>query len=80
MKNIYIVAHTWDGISLEIDIYYTPEKAVKAISEIVSDEWGTKANPDDDPKEYLGEYYDWVRAENDNQCDCDVALEIIQLS
>jgi hypothetical protein len=60
---------TTDGVGLTIKTYYTPSKVVGYISELVSDEYGTKAYPDDDPEEYLAGYYQWVREENDNMCE-----------
>lgn len=79
MKKLYVIASTWKGSALTIDHYFTPEKAVKALSELLSDEYGKKTNPDDDPKKYIQDYYEWVQVENDNVCEIDVALEVIDL-
>lgn len=79
MTKIYVIAHTWCDIALEIEHFYTPSKTVKRISELVSDEFGIKANPDDDPEEYLQNYYQWVREENDGISVTDLVMTIINL-
>lgn len=80
MKKIYVIAHTWESISLEIDHYFTPQKAVKALSDLISDDLGRKADPDDDPEEYYAEWQEWVREGNDNMTgEVDVTLKIIEI-
>lgn len=76
---LYIIAHTWRDVDLTIHHFFTPHKAVKMLSELVGDEYGKKANDDDDPKEYIDGYWNWVREENDNMCDNVVILEIVDL-
>jgi hypothetical protein len=80
MCKLYIIAHTWEGISLTIDTFHSPEKAVRHISELVTAEYPTKAYPDDDPEEYLAGYHQWVREENDNMCEVDVAIKVININ
>lgn len=76
MNKLYIIATTWCGINLEIYTTSKSYKAVKHMSEHM--DWDHGAHPDDDPEELLAEYYDWVRDVNDNQCESDVALEIVE--
>jgi hypothetical protein len=57
---IYVIAHTWRDTGMTIEHFFTPEKTVKRLSELVSDEYGFKASPEDDPQEYLDGYSDFV--------------------
>lgn len=79
MKKLIIISHSVDGLTPEIDTFYTNEKAVKHLGQLVSDEYGTKPDPDKDVMEYLGEYLHWVREENDNMCSVSVDVEIVEL-
>lgn len=79
MKKLYVIAHTWRDVDLTIEHFFTPEKAVKRISELTDEDFETKAHPDDDPKEFLDEYYNWSREDNDNMCEIVIALEVIEL-
>lgn len=76
MRNLYILAHTWQGIQLTVDIYHSPSGTMKALSELLEDSYPVKPDPDGDPEQFLTKYYEWVREENDNQCDVDVVLHI----
>jgi len=79
MKKIYVIAHTWRDVDLTIEHFFTATKAVKRLSELISGEFGVKANPNDDPNEYLSRYYEWVSEVNDNMCDVNVVLEVISI-
>jgi hypothetical protein len=79
MKNIYVIAWTWRDTDMTIEYFYTPEKTVKRLSELISDDFGEKADPGDDPLDYLGRYADWINNENDNMCDVVIAIEVIKL-
>jgi hypothetical protein len=80
MKNIYVIAWTWRDTDMTIEYFYTPEKTVKRLSELISDDLGEKADPSDDPLDYLGRYADWINNENDNMCDVVIAIEVIKLN
>ena len=67
MKRLYVIAHTWRDVD------------IKWISEHTDDGFEIKADPNDDPQEFLDKYYDWSREENDNMCDNVMVLEIIEL-
>lgn len=80
MKKIYVISYTWRDVDLTIEHFYTPEKTVKRISEIISDEFGRKASPDEPPQQYINDFYDWAREENDNMCENQITLHTITSS
>lgn len=77
---IYIIAHTWRDTDMTIEHFWTAEKCVRRLSELVSTTGFRKAFPVDDPQEYLEEYYEYIEDERDNQTDVVIALEILQPS
>ena len=84
MDKVYIIATNWKDRETNIDMhhFYTPDKAVKLISELVTEDGFRKADPTDDPDDYLSEYYDYLFDENiDYERDTknNIALHIIDL-
>ncbi len=77
MKKVYVIAHTWRDTDMTIEHFFTPEKTNKRLSELA--DFDEKPNPDDDPVEYLERYLEWIREENDNQCNQVIALKIIDI-
>lgn len=73
-NKIYVIASTWLGSELTIEYFYSSSKCMKYLGELLNDEWDRKADPNDDPEEYVSSYYDWVRNEQDNFCDMEVEL------
>lgn len=73
----YTIAHTLDGMDMTIETFYSPEKAVKRISEVM--DYERKALPTDCPEEFLKAYYTWVREENHNETDIEMTLEIADI-
>jgi len=63
---------------MEMCHFYTPDKAVKYISEIASEDGFRKADPTDDPQDYLYEY-DRYLVDTDSQPEYTIALHIIDL-
>jgi len=78
MNKIYVVATTWRDIEMEICHFYTPNKAVKLISYIATIDGFRKADPTDDPQDYLYEY-DRYLVDTDSQSEYTIALHIIDL-
>jgi len=76
-QKIYVIAHNWRGAGLEIEHFFTPEKAVKRISVLISDEYGIKADPNDDPIEYLYRWDNYL-VENEYECNISIAIHIIE--
>ena len=72
---IYIIAHTWKDIELEIEVFYSKAKVLKAMSNLM--EWDKKPHPDDDPSEYISDYHSWVREEKEDCSDLEIVLKII---
>lgn len=77
MKKVYVIAHTCEDTGLTIEHFFSPHKTVKRLSELA--DFDEKPNPDDDPKQYISAYYEWIREENDNICVTDIALEVIDI-
>ena len=61
MDKLYIIVGTWSTLASEMAHFYTPDKAVQYISENARDSFPNykKADPTDDPKDYLNEYDDY---------------------
>ena len=80
-EKLYIVASHIDGIDLNIETFHTPDKCVRYIGELVTDEhWDFyKPDPSTDPEEYLNDFYEYVAEENDNETMTNVALKIEEL-
>jgi hypothetical protein len=74
---LYVIAHSFMDVDLTIEHFYTPEKAVKRISELISDEYGVKADPSESPEDYLSGWYSFVSDENDNMCETNIGMNII---
>jgi len=79
MNKIYVVATTWRDIEMEICHFYTPNKAVKLISYIATIDGFRKADPTDDPQDYLSEYHSYLRDEDVYNHKYNIALHIIDL-
>jgi len=80
MSKLIIIAHSTDGLTPEIETFYTNNKASKRISELVDEGFETKPEVDQDPEEYLNQYRDWVREENDNCCETSITIEVVDTS
>lgn len=78
-KSLYIIAHSDDLSSPVVLTFHSNETAVKHVGELVSDEYGIKPDPTKDLTEYIQEYYEWVREENDNCCNVTIDFEIVEL-
>ena len=78
-NKIYIIAYTWRDTDLTIEHFFSSSKAVRRVSDIISDDYGIKANPDDSLEEYLQGYWEWVSENNDNMCDWVITFEEIKL-
>ncbi len=72
---IFAVAHTWQDVDMSVVIFRTPHKAVKYIGEKV-DEGFRKPNVNEAPEEYLEEYNEYIREEQDGMCDNVLALTV----
>ena len=79
MKTIYVICHTWRDIEMTIEHFYTAEETVKRLSDLLSDEFGKEASPDDDPLDYLGSFYDWVSNEAYGMQKVNVEMKIIEI-
>ena len=79
-KYIYAIASTYDGSDLDVNAYYTNDKVMKHISELLDGYYHIKPNPNDDPEEFISDYYEWVRNEEDNTCTVDIAITKMRLS
>ena len=79
MITLFIIAYH-DGGDVTIETFRSAHKATKLISEIVADDYGVKAEPEESPSDYLKGYYDWVRDDNDNECDTFISLKIVELN
>lgn len=78
-KQLYIIAYTIEGISLSIATFWTNEKAVRYVGELLSGEWDVKPDPDKDVVEYINDYFDYIREEEDNMCEIDVIVEVVEI-
>ena len=72
-----VISHSQDGLCAVIEIFSSNHKALKHVSELVAGEYPEKPEPHKDVQEYLSEYYDWVREENDNMCSVDITIKVI---
>jgi len=77
MNNQYIIAHTWRDIEMTIEVFYSNHKALKYISEMTNTENFRKPDVDENVKEFLADFYDFVADELDNQCEHTIALKLI---
>lgn len=80
MKKIYIIAHSENMGTPVISTFYSNEKAVRHVGEIVSGEYDVKPDPQKDVTEYIQEYYTWAREENDNMCEVTLDIEIMLIA
>ena len=79
IDKVYIVATNWGGRQgINLDHSYTSYKALKKICEIAIEHGFTKPDPEDDPEQYLDDYYDYL-IENNICTKIDVSLHIINL-
>ena len=74
---IYIIATSWQGLAPEIYTTLQSYRAVKHMSEKM--DWDHAAHPDDDPEELLTDYCYWVAHVNDNECETDITLQILEV-
>jgi hypothetical protein len=76
---IYVIAHTWQSIDLTIEYFYTSHKALKYLGELLdTNNYPIKPEADDNPLEYLQNYWEWLDERGDER-DYDIMLEIIKL-
>ena len=59
MDKVYIIATNWKDLEIDMHHFYTPDKAVKLISELATEDGFRKADPTDDPEDYLNNYNDY---------------------
>ena len=79
MDKVYIIATNWKDLEIDMHHFYTPDKAVKLISELATEDGFRKADPTDDPQDYLSEYYSYLRDEDIYETKYNIALHIIDL-
>jgi hypothetical protein len=79
MNKIYVIATNWRDCDIEMYQFYTPNKAVKYISELATEDGFRKADPTDDPQDYLSEYHSYLRDEDVYNHKYNIALHIIDL-
>lgn len=70
--SIYVVSWVTNGVGPEIDYFYTTGEAIAYMETLVDD--GAPSIETDDPEDFIGQYYDWVRQKNDNMCDTDISI------
>ncbi len=76
--NLYIIASTMDGVGLEIETFRDPKTTLKRLGALVDAPF-PKPTADQTPEEYHAAYLQWVREENDNICQNDIALLVEQI-
>ncbi len=76
---IFIIAYTWQDVEMNIETFHSEHKTVKRIGEMITQEGFRKPNVDENPEDYLSEWYSWVREEQDNMCDWTIILKIEEL-
>ena len=77
--NIRRKTKNWSGIvQADVEHFYTPHRALKRISEIAIENGFTKPDPEDDPKQYLYDYEDYL-VENDIIPEINISLHTINL-
>ena len=76
---LIIIASSTDGLSPEIEMFFTNEKAIKRIGELLTDQYPIKPEPTTKVQHYVQDYYEWVGEENDNQCDVDIDYKILEI-
>lgn len=75
MRKLFIIAHSWDGLTPEIHTTWNAAEATGIIAKHTDDQFSLSVEGLD-PETYLGKYQDWIREENDNMCDNSIALHI----
>jgi hypothetical protein len=58
-KQIYVIAHTWKDTDMTIEHFFTPEKTVKRLEQLLSEETGIKAATGEHPEKYLDKIHKW---------------------
>ena len=81
MKKIYIICHTWRDTDMTIHHCFSNEKAVKYVTEMVSDVVGYKPDPDTDFDKYMQDYYEALNKDDEpEQADWYIAYDIVELN
>jgi len=73
---LYVIAHTWRDTDMTIEHFHSPEKTVSRISEL--SDFDQKPYPSEHPQEYMERYQEWIKEQNDDQCDAVICLEVIE--
>ena len=79
MNQLIVIASVTDGLSAEIGTFMDNAKAVLFVREQIDSGFTTKPYPNTPVEDYIGEYQEWVREENDNMCDTTISYEIVEL-
>lgn len=72
---LFIISHTWKDTDMTIKAFSTNYKALKYASETLDGEF-RKADAHEKLEDYLSEYWEWIRDDNDNMCDTVITYEI----
>ena len=79
MNQLIIIASVTDELSAEIEVFHSNAKAVLHVWEKSDSGFELKPNPNSPVLNYLEEYQEWCREENDNLCDTAITIKVVEL-